>query len=281
MFCNRSILFCVAASLVLSAPVYVAGQDTAEVRSTPAKTESSPSDQEGQWLPLFNGRDLEGWTPKFRGCELGENYKNTFRVHDGLLSVNYDRYEDGFGNRFGHLFYKDKFSHYLLRIQYRFIGEQIDGGPGWAYRNSGVMLHSQEPASMAVDQDFPVSIEMQMLGGDGTYVRHNANVCTPGTHIEMSGKLIKAHCRDSSSETYHGDDWVTIVVEVRGDEVIRHKIDDKVVLEYEKPQLDPNDRDAQKIIVDGNLALKDGYLALQAESHPVEFASVEIKVLDR
>lgn len=134
---------------------------------------------------------------------------------------------------------------------------------------------------MAVDQDFPVSIEMQMLGGDGTYVRHNANVCTPGTHIEMSGKLIKAHCRDSSSETYHGDDWVTIVVEVRGDEVIRHKIDDKVVLEYEKPQLDPNDRDAQKIIVDGNLALKDGYLALQAESHPVEFASVEIKVLDR
>jgi len=232
------------------------------------------------WMPLFNHRDLEGWTPKFRGCPLGENYKNTFQVKDGLLVVNYDEYRNGFDKRFGHLFYEKKFSHYLLKVQYRFVGEQVAGGPGWAYRNSGVMLHSQKPESMTLQQEFPVSVEMQMLGGDGTNARSNANVCTPGTHIEMDGKLIKAHCRSSSSDTFHGDDWVTIVVEVRGDEVIRHKIGDQVVLEYQKPQLDPGSEDAKRVIVDGKLSLKEGYLALQAESHPVEFASIEIKVLD-
>lgn len=232
------------------------------------------------WMPLFNHRDLEGWIPKFRGCPLGENYKNTFQVKDGLLVVNYDEYDNGFDQRFGHLFYKKKFSHYLLKVQYRFVGDQVAGGPGWAFRNSGVMLHSQKPDSMTLDQEFPVSVEMQMLGGDGTNARSNANVCTPGTHIEMSGKLIKAHCRSSTSETYHGDQWVTILVEVRGDEIIRHKIDDQVVLEYQKPQLDPGSEDAKRVIVDGKLSLKEGYLALQAESHPLEFASIEIKVLD-
>ena len=233
-----------------------------------------------EWVPLFNHRDLDGWVPKFRGCPLGENYKNTFQVKDGLLVVNYDEYGDGFDRRFGHLFYKKKFSHYLLKVRYRFIGKQVAGGPGWAFRNSGVMLHSQEPQSMTLEQEFPVSVEMQMLGGDGANARTNANVCTPGTHIEMNGKLIKAHCRSSKSETYHGDQWVTIVVEVRGDEVIRHRVGDQVVLEYQKPQLDPTSEDAKRVIIDGELSLKEGYLALQAESHPVEFASIEIKVLD-
>ena len=236
--------------------------------------------QEEEWIPLFNGQNMEGWTPKIRGYELGENFGNTFRVEDGLLKVSYDAYEDGFQKRFGHLFYKDKFSHYILRVEYRFVGDQVDGGPGWAFRNSGVMLHCQDPATIGKDQDFPVSIEMQMLGGDGTNQRPNANVCTPGTHIEMGGKLIKAHCRDSSSATYHGDQWVTVEVEVRGDEVIRHKIDGKVVLEYQKPQLDPNDGDARDLIKDGNVRLNEGYLSLQSESHPIEFRKVELKVLD-
>ena len=237
--------------------------------------------EEKEWIQLFNGMDLEGWTPKIRGYELGENFGDTFRVEDKLLKVNYDAYDDGYNKRFGHLFYKDKFSHYILRIEYRFVDQQVEGGPGWALRNSGVMLHCQDPASMTKDQDFPVSIEMQMLGGDVTNPRTNANVCTPGTHIEMGGKLIKQHCRSSSSETYHGEQWVTVEVEVRGDEVIRHKIGDKVVLEYQKPQLDPDDGNAAKLIKDGNVELKEGYISLQSESHPIEFRKVEIKVLEK
>ena len=229
-----------------------------------------------QWIPLFNGKNLDGWTPKITGRELGDNWNDTFRVEDGVLRVAYDRYQD-FGGHFGHLFYKDKFSHYRLRIEYRFVGTHTPGGPGWAVRNSGVMLHCQDPKTMTRDQEFPVSIEVQFLGGDGKRERHTANLCTPGTHVEIGGNLVTRHCTDSTSNTYHGDQWVTVEVEVRGDEVIRHLVDGKVVLEYGKPQLDENDPDAKRLLQKGApKAVKEGYIALQAESHPVEFRKVEL-----
>ena len=84
---------------------------------------------EGPWKSLFNGKDLVGWTPKIAGHPLGENYKDTFRVKDGLLTVSYDQYER-FDNAFGHLFYKAPFSHYRIHLEYRFVGEQAAGGPG-------------------------------------------------------------------------------------------------------------------------------------------------------
>ena len=234
---------------------------------------------EGEWVSLFNGKNLDGWTPKFRGHELGENYKNTFRVEDGVLKVSYDEYEK-FDNKFGHLFYKDAFSHYRLRVEYRFVGEQVPGGPGWAFRNNGIMIHGQKPETMTVDQSFPVSIEVQLLGGGGTGERPTANLCTPGTHVVMGGKLHTPHCTNSRSKTYHGDQWVTVELEVRGNGVIRHIIDGEVVFEYEKPQLDPGDNDAKRLIDAGaEIMLSEGTISLQAESHPTEFRKIEILVL--
>ena len=79
-----------------------------------------------KWKSLFNGRNLKGWTAKITGYKLGDNFGNTFRVTDGKLVVSYDQYE-GFNNRFGHLFYKKPFTHYLLAIEYRFTGTQVSG----------------------------------------------------------------------------------------------------------------------------------------------------------
>lgn len=227
------------------------------------------------WIQLFNGKNLEGWTPKVRGYKAGENPANTFRVENGVLKVAYDGY-DKFDGRFGHLFTKQKYSHYRLRIEYRFVGEQCAGGPSWAVRNSGVMLHSQSPESMRIDQDFPVSIEAQFLGGAETGERPTANVCSPGTHIVMGGKLITQHCNNSKSKTYRGDQWVTVELEVHGGGIIKHKIDGEVVLEYEQPQLDAQDEDARKLIQGGEKLLTEGHLALQSESHPIEFRKVEL-----
>jgi len=232
-----------------------------------------------EWIQLFNGSDLSGWIPKITGYPAGENYGNTFRVEDGTLKVSYDQYDE-LGGRFGHLFYKEPFSHYLLRIEYRFTGEQVNGGPAWAFRNSGVMIHAQSPESMAIDQDFPVSVEVQFLGGDGTNERSTGNVCTPGTHITMGDELISRHCTNSSSATYHGDQWVTAEIEVRGNELIRHIINGDTVISYSKPQLDERDPDAKALIDKGHpVMLEGGYIALQAESHPVEFRKVELKLL--
>lgn len=235
----------------------------------------------GDWVSLFNGKDLTGWRPKLSGYEAGENFRDTFRVEDGILKVSYDKY-DKFDGEFGHLFYKDEFSHYRVRLEYRFVGEQLPGGPDWGYRNSGIMLHCQSPESMRKDQDFPVCIEMQLLGGDGENERSTGNVCTPGTNIVMNDKLITDHCINSSSKTFHGAQWVTAEVEVHGSEVIKHIIDGQVVLEYEKPQFDPRDSDAVKLIEanNGELLLGEGYISVQAESHPVEFRNIEIQLLE-
>jgi hypothetical protein len=228
------------------------------------------------WIQLFNGKDLTGWTAKIRGHAPGENWGNTFRVRDGKLTVAYDAYPE-FKETFGHLFYRDKFSHYRVAVEYRFVGEQARGGPGWAWRNSGIMVHSQAPESMTVPQDFPISIEVQLLGGKETGERTTANLCTPGTHVVRNGELWTTHCLNSSSDTFRGDQWVRVEVEVLGSEKIRHFVNGKLVLEYEKPQIGGTVVSGHnpEVKKDGQL-LEEGYISLQSESHPIEFRKVEL-----
>ena len=239
---------------------------------------TSGASEKGKWISLFNGKDLTGWTVKMTGYDVGQNFGDTFRVENGVLKVSYDKY-DTFGGRFAHLFSKQKYSSYRLRVEYRFTGEQCPGAPTWGLRNSGVMIHSQSPESMRKDQDFPVSIEVQFLGGTGEGERPTANLCTPGTHVVMDGKLHTPHCINSRAKTYDGEQWVTVEVEVRPDS-IKHIVDGKVVLEYSQPQLDESDADAKKLIAGGNKMLRDGYIALQAESHPLEIRKVELLPLE-
>ena len=233
-----------------------------------------------RWVSLFNGKDLEGWTPKIKGSAAGENYADTFRVEDGVIKVSYAKYGK-FNGEFGHLFYKSAFSNYRLRVEYRFVGEQATGGPSWAFRNSGVMIHGQSPESMRKDQEFPVSIEVQFLGGTGKGERSTGNLCTPGTNVVIGGKLVTQHCTNSSSKTYNGDQWVSAEVEVHGAGTIKHIINGQTVLEYEQTQLDPSDSDGKALIDQrgGRKLLEAGTISLQAESHPVEFRKVEIMEL--
>ena len=232
-----------------------------------------------EWIPLFNGENLDGWKVKITGHELGDNYGNTFRVEDGILKVAYDKYEK-FEGKFGHIFYEKPFSHYRLRLEYRFLGGQVPGGPGWGFRNSGIMIHGQSPESMEKDQKFPVSIEVQLLGGKGSGTRTTGNLCTPGTHVVMNGKLQTRHCINSTSKTYHGDRWVKAEIEVRGNSLIKHFIEGEPVMSYSEPQLDERDGTARKLIKDGNKKLKGGSISLQAESHPVEFRKIELLPLE-
>ncbi|MGI9328005.1 MAG: 3-keto-disaccharide hydrolase [Pseudomonadales bacterium] len=240
---------------------------------------SSALEDNAAWTPLFNGEDLENWIAKFSGYPLGVNHRDTFRVEDGLLSVSYADYEQ-FDGEFGVLFYQQEYSHYILRLEYRFVGEQVPGGPSWAFRNSGVMLHSQAPKTIPLDSDFPVSIEAQLLGGADEGERNTGNLCTPGTHVILQGQLHKFHCTNSMSKTYRGDQWVKAEFEVQGSGVIRHIINDELVIEYEQAQYDPDDADAKTLMRGGGGRLiSTGYIALQAESHPVQFRNIEIHVL--
>jgi hypothetical protein len=228
------------------------------------------------WINLFNGKDLKDWKVKINGHPLNDNYANTFRVENGVMKVSYDGYSE-WKDRYGHIFYKKSFSAYVLVVEYRFTGDQIPGGPGWAIRNSGAMLHGQSPESMGLNQDFPISLETQFLGGNGKDERSTLNLCTPGTNVFLDGKLFTPHCVSSSSKTYHGDQWVRAEIVILGDSLVSHRLEGKEVFKYTKPQIgggnvsnfDP------AVKVDGK-ALKEGYISLQSESHPVEFRNVKL-----
>lgn len=228
---------------------------------------NNPAEHE-EWIDLFNGENLDGWDIKLTHHELNDNYANTFRVEEGKLVNRYDGYEE-FGGRFGHIYYEEPYSNYRLVAEYRFSGDQVQEGPGWAFMNNGIMFHSQSANSVEIDQEFPNSVEFQLLGiDDETTERSNGNVCTPGTHVVINDELQTDHCISSSGPTNPGNEWVTAELIAYGDSLIQHKINGEVVLEYTKPQLD-----------DGT-PLTDGYIALQSESHPTEFRSVRLLNLE-
>jgi Domain of Unknown Function (DUF1080) len=241
---------------------------------SPAR-QSADADRK-EWIPLFNGKDLKDWHVKIAGYDLNDNFGNTFRVENGMLKVGYEKY-DQYNNRFGHIFHRRKFSYYIIAAEYRFTGQQCPGGPGWATRNSGIMLHCQDPKTMGKTQDFPISIEVQLLGGLGAGPRTTANLCTPGTNVEMNGKLFTPHCVNSTSKTYDGDQWVRVEVKVLGDERIEHNLEGQTVLAYEKPQIGGGNVSQHDPAVKRDGApLPEGYISLQSESHPVEFRKVEL-----
>ncbi|MEY3321337.1 MAG: hypothetical protein RLZZ417_920 [Bacteroidota bacterium] len=236
---------------------------------------------EDGWIDLFNGKNLDGWIVKIAKHETGENYGETFRVKDGQMQVSYENYTD-FDFQYGHIFYEKPFSYYLIEIEYKFFGDQAPKGEGWAWRNSGVMLHGQSPYTMTKEQDFPISIEAQFLGGDGKNNRTTCNLCTPGTHVVMEGKLITQHCITSKSKTFHGDQWVNAKFLVLGDSIIKHFANDELVLSYEKPQFGGGtvNRHNPAEKRDGEL-IKAGYISLQSESHPISFRKVRIYNLEK
>jgi len=251
----------------------------AALHASSQRAQNDPNKED--WIQLFNGRDLNDWLIKFAKHDLGENFNDTFRVENGLLEVRYDKWTM-FNGEFGHIFYHEPFSYYRLAAEYRFVGTQVPGGPGWAQRNNGLMLMSPHPKTMLKDQDFPISIEVQLLGGlsDGK-PRSTANVCTPGTNIVMNGQLHTAHCTNSTSKTYDGDQWVRVEVEVHSDELMRHMVEGQTVLEYSKPQIgggnvNPVD---PAIKIDGT-PLTGGYISLQAETAPADFRKVELLNLE-
>jgi len=249
-------------------PILILSLIVLQIVSCNNQSQTSENANEEEWIELFNGENLDGWTVKLTHHELGDNYANTFRVENGHLINRYDGYED-FAGQFGHIYYEEPFSYYRLIAEYRFTGEQVEGGPGWAFMNNGIMFHSQPPDSVTIDQEFPNSIEFQLLGVESdTTERTNGNVCTPGTHVVINGELVTDHCISSNGPTNLGNEWVTAELIAYGDSLIQHKINGEVVHEYTNPQLD------------NGTPLTGGYIAVQSESHPTEFRSIRVLNLE-
>ncbi|MEM8500127.1 MAG: DUF1080 domain-containing protein [Pseudomonadota bacterium] len=279
-------VFCLVAILLLLAGVFRERVADLYAQANPIDYQLDtsgvvlPSTQQpdsAEWKILFNGENLDGWLVKFAGATVGDNVNDTFRSENGVLSVDYSNW-DSFDGRFGHIYTEHAYSHYVLQFEYRFVGEQVkDPGSGmaWAIRNNGAMLHAQHPGTMRLEQDFPASIEAQLLGGLGDVDRPTANLCTPATNVVLNGEVYRAHCTESVSKTYHGDQWIKAEFEVLGSRRIRHFINGELVFEYEQPQYDPFSVDANHIGKTDEL-IGRGHIAFQAESHPTQFRNIRL-----
>ncbi|MEO6720321.1 MAG: DUF1080 domain-containing protein [Ferruginibacter sp.] len=245
-----------------------------------ACTGSHKATTDNEWIQLFNGKDLTGWTVKIHHHDAGVNFGNTFRVEDGMIKVRYDQYGD-FNDQFAHLYYKEPLSHYHLKLDYRFTGEQQKGAPSYTLLNSGIMFHSQDPRTILKEQDWPISVEMQLLSGLGDgKPRPTGNMCSPGTDIVYQGKQYDGHCLNSTSKTYEKDEWVHAELIVLGDSLITHIINGDTVLQYSKPTMGGGFiKGYDKTIFKTGTPLNSGFIALQSEGHPIDFKNIQLKKL--
>lgn len=247
-------------------------------QSVSEKKNNSQGHTDGKWISIFNGKNLDGWIPKVTGYKTGENPLDLFRVENGILKVDYSKYKR-FNGRFGHIFFKEKLSSYIIHVEYRFVGELLTDAPGYCYRNSGVMIHSQSPESMDIEQNWPVSIEVQLLGSTDSVKQKTANICTPGTTVFFKEALTNDHCISSTSKYYYNDTWVNLDIIVHAGKNVYLVIDRDTVLTVSHPQIGGMLLPENYPVPTGTV-LEDGYIALQAEGQNIDFRKVELQILD-
>jgi hypothetical protein len=243
-----------------------------------SQAQTKTNQKDGNWISIFNGKNLDGWTPKVTGYKSGENPLNGFRVENGILKVDYSQFA-AFNGRFGHLFYKEKLSSFMLHVEYRFVGELLPDAPSYCIRNSGIMVYSQSPESMDVTENWPVSIEVQLLGCTNDLKQTTGNICTPGTTISHKGSPTSEHCINASSKYYNNGEWVNLDVVVRSGKEIINIVNGDTVLVTSDPRVGGFLLPENYPIPEGTL-LKDGYIALQAEGQPIDFRNIRLKILD-
>ncbi len=242
------------------------------VACSPAKPTSQTANR---WVSLFDGKSLANWTPKIAGHAPGDNFNNTFRVENGILSTRYDQY-NGFRSTFGALFYNQKFTNFRLKVEYRFVGDTASGAPSWGFRDGGIQYQCQSPQSMAIDQPFPVCLEYNILGGSGKEPRPTGEICASGMYVDIDGKRNTLYCTPPTvKKTIDGEVWATAEIEVR-DGHITHYVNGEPVLSFDNPHFDTSNANVKRLNIAGNDLVTDGYISLQSNSHPMDFRKIEI-----
>lgn len=105
-------------------------------------------------IPLFNGRNLEGFYTWIRDANYADP-KRVFSVEEGLLRVS----GDGYGGLVTNRTYRD----YHLILEFRW-GEKTWGDRADRARDSGLLLHAWGPDG-GYGRTWPASIEAQIIEG--------------------------------------------------------------------------------------------------------------------
>lgn len=150
------------------------------VSSTPSLAQQAvaPSlpDYDGPWMPLFNGRNLDGWSFYQDGVGL-QDTNNAIMVEKGQIHMLGPRYRPA-GTPYGHIATEAEYGNYHLRLEYRY-GETRYEPRLLAKRNSGILYHMYPQR----DRVWPNSIEFQLEESDvGDAILINTR-CYPGVDL--------------------------------------------------------------------------------------------------
>lgn len=250
------------------------------------------------WISLFNKADTSlstNWDIKIRYSAINVDTRNTFRRvisgSDTLLEVNYSGYTS-FNNpseTHGNIGYKIRpFNYYVVRVEHQFYGSQPANSPSWALQNNGIMHHSQSIASFGVNQDFPISLEAQLLGPSNVDADNNSsmNLCTPGTAFftTLTGGTVNTnHCTSATTKNRAqalAPNWAWARVEAYSDSVIKYYFKDSLVFTFYRPVEYSGSVSGNTYTITNNKPIKGGYIILQGESAPTRFRRVELLNLE-
>ena len=201
-------------------------------------------------VPLFNGKDLTGWTSDVPEADNKPDTKPSFIVRDGnLVSM---------GKPLGHLITEKDYANYRLTVEYRFPAK---GG------NCGVLVHSSKPR--ALYGMFPQSIEVQMESGTaGDFWCIQENIEVPDMEArrpKKDGQVFGGGPKDArniknltdGSEKPLGE-WNTMVITCK---------QDTITVEVNGTEVNAGTK----------CTADHGKIALQAEGTEVEFRKVELE----
>jgi len=190
--------------------------------------------KESDIVTLFNGKDLSNWTFVLRGDTVDP--ATVFTVTDGIINIK--------GDPFGYMRTKDKYSDYILHVEWRWPVEPS---------NSGVFIHGQKP-----DAIWLKCIECQLMPGNaGDFV------CMNGSDIkerEDKSKIVVKKIAESSEKPV--GEWNTMKITCNGNTI-------EVVV----------NGTFQNRGTESNIA--DGFICLQSEGKDVQFRNVYLTKLKK
>ena len=112
----------------------------------------------GEWKPLFNGKDLDGWY-KVIGKGKSDDTNQLIQVHDGMVHM-YRKELEGSPQPSGYIVTSNEFSAYHLRLEYKW-GEKRFAPRAKTRRDAGILYHV-----VGNDGVWPRSVECQIQEND-------------------------------------------------------------------------------------------------------------------
>lgn len=128
------------------------------ISSMLCQTETFAASEETSSIPLFNGKNLDGWYTYLKDRGRDQDPKQVFTVEDGVLRIS--------GEEYGCVTTREEYENYRLSVEFKW-GEKTWGARVDKARDSGTLVHSVGDDG-AYGGMWMYSIECQMIeGGTG------------------------------------------------------------------------------------------------------------------